>query len=168
MAMNQTLKQLNEFGLIEWLDAIGWVFEHSPWVAEKAWVFRPFSSIDQLHEVMMQNVYEAPLEVQISFLCAHPNLATKLQMSDISQKEQQGVGLDCLSPAEFAEFTAANNLYMEQFQFPFILAVRGQTKEKILASMQERIHHTLEAELGKALSEIHKITLFRLQDIITA
>jgi 2-oxo-4-hydroxy-4-carboxy-5-ureidoimidazoline decarboxylase len=166
--MNYTLKQLNEFELKEWLEAVGWVFEHSPWVAEEAWVFRPFSSIEQLHEIMMQNVLEASLKVQISFLCAHPNLATKLQMSDISQKEQQGVGLDHLSPAEFARFTESNNHYMERFQFPFILAVRGQTKETILASMQERMEHTLEAELAKALSEIRKITLFRLKDLITA
>lgn len=165
--MNYTLKQLNGFDLKAWLDALGWVFEHSPWVAEKAWTFRPFSSIEQLHKIMMQNIIEASLAEQITFLCAHPNLATKLQMSYISQKEQQGVGLDRLSPAEFTEFTDSNNHYMELFQFPFILAVRGQTKETILASMQARIHHTPEEELEKALSEIYKITLFRLKDLIT-
>src|SRR5690242_4416186 len=132
--MNYSLEVLNELELREWLEAIVWVFEQSPWVAERAWVFRPFSSINQLHEIMMQNVLEATTEARMSLIRAHPNLATKLQMSDISQKEQQDVGLDRLSAEEFAEFTDCNNRYMEQFQFPFIMAVRGQTKASILAS----------------------------------
>jgi 2-oxo-4-hydroxy-4-carboxy-5-ureidoimidazoline decarboxylase len=164
--MEYTLEALNESEINEWLEALGWVFEHSPWVAEKAWIFRPFSSIVQLHQVMMQNVLEASHDVQIMFIRAHPNLATKLQISDISQQEQQGVGLDRLSPEEFAEFTESNNAYMQKFEFPFILAVRGQTKESILASMRERIHHTTAVELDKALNEIRKITLFRLKDLI--
>jgi 2-oxo-4-hydroxy-4-carboxy-5-ureidoimidazoline decarboxylase len=164
--MNYTLEALNELNLKEWREALGWVFENSPWVAEKAWTIRPFSSIDQLHQAMMQNIINAPHETQISFIRTHPNLATKLQMSDISKFEQQGAGLDRLSPEEFGEFTESNNAYMQLFQFPFILAVRGQTKETILASMRERIHHTPEIELEKALSEIRKITLFRLKEVI--
>jgi 2-oxo-4-hydroxy-4-carboxy-5-ureidoimidazoline decarboxylase len=164
--MKYTLDQLNKCNLNEWQEALGWVFEHSPWVAEKAWLFRPFSSTEQLHQVMIQNVLEASHDAVLSLIRAHPNLATKLQMSDISHKEQQGVGLDRLSPEEFAELTESNNLYMEHFEFPFILAVRGQTKESILASMQERIHHTPEEELEKALTEINKITFFRLKDLI--
>jgi OHCU decarboxylase len=164
--MKYTLKQLNESDLNEWQEALGWVFEHSPWVSEKAWIFRPFSSIDQLHQVMMQNVLEASYDQQVNLIRAHPNLATKLQISEISQKEQQGVGLDRLSSAEFAEFTESNDAYMQRFEFPFILAVRGQTKESILASMRERIHHSAEVEQEKALNEIRKITLFRLKDLI--
>jgi 2-oxo-4-hydroxy-4-carboxy-5-ureidoimidazoline decarboxylase len=164
--MIYTLKALNELNLKEWQAALGWVFENSPWIAEKAWAIRPFSSLDQLHQAMMQNILNASHETQISFIRTHPNLATKLQMSDISKIEQQGAGLDRLSPEEFVEFTDSNNAYMQQFQFPFILAVRGQTKETILASMRERIHHTPEIELEKALNEIRKITLFRLEEVI--
>ncbi|QGQ97143.1 2-oxo-4-hydroxy-4-carboxy-5-ureidoimidazoline decarboxylase [Paenibacillus psychroresistens] len=160
------LEVLNESDFNEWQVALGWVFEHSPWVAEKAWIFRPFSSIDQLHQIMLQNVLEASYDQQIQLIRAHPNLATKLQISEISQKEQQGVGLDRLTSEEFAEFTESNDAYMQRFEFPFILAVRGQTKESILASMRERIHHTAEVELAKALNEIRKITLFRLKDLI--
>jgi 2-oxo-4-hydroxy-4-carboxy-5-ureidoimidazoline decarboxylase len=160
------LEALNELNLKEWQEALGWVFENSPWVAEKAWAIRPFSSIDQLHQAMMQNIINASHETQISFIRTHPNLATKLQMSDISKLEQQGAGLDRLSPEEFVEFTESNNDYMQKFQFPFILAVRGQTKETILASMLERIHHKPEIELERALSEIRKITLMRLKEVI--
>jgi 2-oxo-4-hydroxy-4-carboxy-5-ureidoimidazoline decarboxylase len=165
--MKYTLEALNECNISEWQEALGWVFEHSPWVGEKAWIFRPFSSMEQLHQIMMQNVLEASHEMQITLIRAHPNLATKLQISDISQKEQHRAGLDRLTPEEFAEFTESNNTYMDLFDFPFILAVRGQTKETILASMRERIHHTPEMELEKALNEIRKITLLRLKDLIT-
>jgi 2-oxo-4-hydroxy-4-carboxy-5-ureidoimidazoline decarboxylase len=164
--MKYTLEALNKAEFNEWQDALGWIFENSSWVAEKAWIFRPFSSIDQLHQIMLQNVLEASHDQQILLIRAHPNLATKLQISEISQKEQQGVGLDRLSPEEFAEFTESNHAYMQKFEFPFILAVRGQTKESILASMRERIHHKPEEELEKALNEIRKITLFRLKDLI--
>jgi 2-oxo-4-hydroxy-4-carboxy-5-ureidoimidazoline decarboxylase len=165
--MKYSLEALNECNINEWQEALGWVFEHSPWVAEKAWICRPFSSIEQLHQIMVQNVLEASHETQISLIRAHPNLATKLQISEISQKEQQGAGLDRLTPEEFAQFTESNNTYMHLFDFPFILAVRGQTKETILASLRDRIHHSAQVEQVKALSEISKITLFRLKDLIT-
>jgi OHCU decarboxylase len=164
--LKYTLESLNKLNLNQWKEALGWVFEHSPWVAERAWTFRPYSSIGQLHQTMLRVVNEATLEEQLTLIRSHPNLATKLQMSEISQQEQQGVGLDQLSPQEFAEFTASNNRYMQQFNFPFILAVRSQTKESILASMQERIHYTPEVEQEKAMQEIHKITLLRLNDLI--
>jgi OHCU decarboxylase len=167
MQMKYTLEILNELNLNDWLGALGWVFENSPWVAEYAWRFRPFSSVERLHQIMVRRVEEATKKEQISLIRAHPNLATKLQMSDISQKEQQGVGLDQLSPEEFTAFTECNKTFMKKFKFPFILAVRGQTKETILASMRERIHHTIEDERVMAISEIQKISLFRLKDLIT-
>ncbi len=40
-----TLNALNESGQPEFVRLLGGVFEHSPWVAERAWFARPFGSV---------------------------------------------------------------------------------------------------------------------------
>ena len=35
---------------------LGWVFEHSPWVAERAWPRRPFAGVEALHQAMVEQV----------------------------------------------------------------------------------------------------------------
>jgi 2-oxo-4-hydroxy-4-carboxy-5-ureidoimidazoline decarboxylase len=163
-----SLAHINQLEKDPFVELLGWVFEHSPWVAEQAWVHRPFASLTHLHQIMTQIVWEKTDDEQVSLLRAHPDLATRLQMSEISQLEQQGVGLDRLSPAEFNQFTSFNNAYVAKFNFPFIMAVRGQSKETILAAMEERLANTLVAEHEQALQEIYKITQFRLADFIEA
>ncbi|MEP0877682.1 hypothetical protein NDA00_17875, partial [Funiculus sociatus GB2-M2] len=59
------------------VDALGWVFEDSPWVAQKTWMKRPFADVTSLHETMIKVVQEASLDKQLTLICAHPDLATK-------------------------------------------------------------------------------------------
>jgi OHCU decarboxylase len=167
-AVRYTLDNINQLDKDQFVEALGWVFEHSPWVAEQAWLERPFTSLTQLHQAMTQAVRDKTAAEQVALLRAHPDLATRLQMSEISQLEQQGVGLDRLSPEEFSQFSACNQAYVAKFNFPFIMAVRGQSKETILSAMEVRLANTLEEEHEQALQEIYKITHFRLTDLIKA
>ncbi len=91
-----TLDELNASTKDEFVQAIGWVFEHSPWVAERAWRARPFSSFDDLSTKMIQEVQAAKADEQLALLRAHPDLGTRARVSPNSAAEQSGVGLDQL------------------------------------------------------------------------
>ncbi|OXM87334.1 2-oxo-4-hydroxy-4-carboxy-5-ureidoimidazoline decarboxylase [Paenibacillus rigui] len=164
--MEITLGHVNRMTSEAFIESLGWIFEHSPWVAKRAWTARPFSTLEQLHRAMVRVVEEAALSEQLELLRAHPDLAGRLQMTDASVKEQQGVGLDRLTAAEYEQFTAWNRAYTERFGFPFIMAVRGQTKDTIAAAMRQRVGNEPERELETALHEVSKIARFRLNDLI--
>jgi OHCU decarboxylase len=146
-------------------EALGGIFEHSPWVAEGAWRRRPFGSVAALHRAMVE-VMEAGGDMQLRLIRAHPDLAGKAalagELTASSKSEQAGAGLDRLSPEEYARFHELNEAYKDKFGFPFIIAVKGHTKTSILAAFEARLAHDLEAERTKALEEIAKIARFRL------
>ncbi|MBD8070104.1 2-oxo-4-hydroxy-4-carboxy-5-ureidoimidazoline decarboxylase [Bacillus sp. PS06] len=160
------LTELNEINEEAFVDALGEIYEHSPWVAKKAVKYRPFQSIEVLHQAMMEVVSNAPIEDKIALIREHPNLGERIEMSSDSIKEQQGAGLQNLTEEEFASFQELNRAYMEKFGFPFIFAVKGKTKQDVHDSLVERINHSEADEFEKALSEIDKIAGFRLQDKI--
>jgi 2-oxo-4-hydroxy-4-carboxy-5-ureidoimidazoline decarboxylase len=72
-----TLAQANSMSAAEFRAAFGGVFEHSPWVAERAFAARPFASVDALHAAMAGAVKAAGEEAQLALLRAHPELAGK-------------------------------------------------------------------------------------------
>lgn len=148
--------------------AVGWVFEHSPWVAERAWLNRPFAGLDALHKAMTAVVAEASLHEQITLIRAHPDLGAKARMSDASVGEQAGAGLDRLTPGEFDRLRHLNAAYREKFGFPFIYAVKGSTKHDILEALESRLHGEPEAERATALAHIYRIAQFRLEETVHA
>jgi OHCU decarboxylase len=107
-------------------------------------------------------------EQKLDLIRAHPDLAGRLalakQLTDDSTKEQGSAGLDRLSPEELARFTAINDAYRERFGFPFIMAVKGATKEQILTGFESRIGNSVETETAEALKQIERIALLRLND----
>ncbi|WHY01553.1 2-oxo-4-hydroxy-4-carboxy-5-ureidoimidazoline decarboxylase [Neobacillus sp. DY30] len=157
--------KVNQMNQEEFVRKVGWVFEHSPWVASAAWKNTPYESHETLLQAMIDIVQRAEESKQLALLRAHPDLGTRLQMSQVSQKEQAGAGLDKLSKEEFEEFVSLNQSYVNKFNFPFIMAVKGQSKETILAAMKQRIHNSYEEEYNIALREVYKIAEFRLNDI---
>lgn len=161
-----TIAEINQMNRQEFVENIGWVFEHSPWVANKTWVYRPFPSLNTLYQLMVQAVTEAPIGDQLDLIRAHPDLGGKLKMTSSSSKEQKGAGLNQLSEQEYNQFAALNKAYSAKFGFPFILAVKGHTKESIYQAMKERINHTKEQEFQSALTEIFAISKFRLAEIV--
>jgi OHCU decarboxylase len=158
-----TLNQLSKEAFVEQL---GWVFEHSPWVAEKAWEHRPWASLEALHHSLVQAVQEAPKEAQLALIRAHPDLGSRARMAQASVAEQKGAGLDALTPAEFERIQTLNRAYTDKFGFPFILAVRGKSKADVFKAMEERLPNPPELEFQTALEEIYKIARFRLADLL--
>ncbi|WP_232318189.1 2-oxo-4-hydroxy-4-carboxy-5-ureidoimidazoline decarboxylase [Salisediminibacterium beveridgei] len=147
---------------------VGHVFEHSPWVAESAYdQGGPFLSTDDVYRRMLTAMHAGSEEQKLSLLRAHPDLGGRIQMTEASVAEQKGAGLDQLSAEEYQTLQELNTLYTEKFGFPFILAVKGKTKEEIITNLKERIHHTKEKEFATALHEVGKIAGFRLHDLIT-
>lgn len=165
-----TLDGINGFDKGTFVAAFGDVFEHSPWVAERAWARAPFASGDDLHDAMCQVMQEATPSEQLALIRAHPHLAGKAairgELTEASAREQQGAGLDQCSPEEFAVLTALNAAYEEKFGFPFIIAVKGHTRASIIDAMQSRLANPVETEHVEALRQIERIAGFRLAAMI--
>ena len=158
-----TLDELNDCDRPRFVEAIGWVFENSPWVAERAWARRPFASVDELHEAMTFEVERAPQQEQLALLRAHPDLGTRARMSATSAAEQSEAGFDRMHPAEFERLQRLNAAYSRKFGFPFLFAVKGSTAEHVLAALEERFPATPDVELEEALRQVARIARFRLE-----
>jgi 2-oxo-4-hydroxy-4-carboxy-5-ureidoimidazoline decarboxylase len=146
--------------------ALGDVFEHSPWVAERAYERRPFATPGDLHAAMVDAVRAAPRERQTALLLAHPDLAGKdaraRAMSSSSVSEQASAALDRLSPEEAARIAELNRAYRTRHGFPFIIAVRHYTKAGIFHEFERRIGSDTESEHAWALSQVYAITRMRI------
>ncbi len=161
-----TLKEVNYMEQQEFVEALGWIFEQSPWVAERSWKARPFETVEALHTAMVHAVDVASVAEQLALICAHPDLGKKAKMSDASVDEQAGAGLNQLSAAEFETLNRLNSAYKNKFDFPFIYAVKGATKEEILQALEKRLSNDKNSEWSTALRQIVRIAWFRLSEEI--
>jgi len=162
-----TLDQLNASSQPDFVGAVGDIFEHAPWVAERAYAARPFANVTALHDAMMAVVRGASRVEQLAFLRGHPELGGKVAragaMTADSVAEQGGLGLDRLSDDQFDRFERANAAYAAKFGFPFIVCVRHQASAvSILANFEQRVGNDPETEFAAALAEIGHITRLRL------
>jgi 2-oxo-4-hydroxy-4-carboxy-5-ureidoimidazoline decarboxylase len=160
------LNSINELNKAEFIEKLGWVYEHSPWIAERSWEYKPFISVEDLKQKMEVVVQNASLSEKLQLIKSHPDLAARIDMAEASVKEQSAAGLNSLSPDEYEEFHALNNQYKEKFGFPFIFAVRGSDKTVIKAEMKRRIGLDQANELKEAIKQIHLIASHRLSDFI--
>lgn len=163
---------LNALSQDAFTDLLGGIFEHSAWVAQQAWTRRPFADELDLHRAMCAAVAHAGIDAQLTLIRAHPQLAGKAavrgELTDASTREQRGAGLDQCTPEEFARITRLNDDYQRRFGFPFILAVRGHTRQSIIDTMAARIARTHDEEIAEALRQIERIAAFRLADMIVS
>ncbi|GAK69007.1 hypothetical protein RRU01S_03_01760 [Agrobacterium rubi TR3 = NBRC 13261] len=157
----------------EFISRFGGVFEHSPFIAERAYDagnLREPLTASTVHAALTQQFRAASQEERLGVLCAHPDLAGKLAiaggLTEDSRKEQAGAGLDRLSPQEHARFTELNAAYVEKNGFPFIIAVKGLTKDGILRAFETRIENNAQDEFAKATAQVEKIALLRLSAIL--
>jgi OHCU decarboxylase len=150
----------------DFIARFGHIFEHSPWVVERAWERRPFADVEALHAAFMAVVDEAGEHAQLKLIEAHPELAARVALTEASAAEQQGAGLRDLTPAEFERFSELNAQYRRKFGFPFVICVRLQTKLSILANFERRLEHDEVTERGEAITEIGKIAMLRLHDLM--
>ena len=159
---------VNALGAVAFAGRFGDVAERSPWVAEAAFAARPFADREALVAAFAGVVRAAPREAQLALLRAHPDLADRAavagDMAEESRREQAGAGLDRLTPAEFARFGDLNARYRERFRFPFIFAVKGASKEAILAAFEARIGNDGETERTAALAHVERILRLRIED----
>lgn len=163
-----TLEEINNLDRPAFVGALGWIFEHSPWVAEEAWRMRPFDNLDALLAAMASAVRLAGREKQLALILAHPDLGTRAKMSSASVGEQAGAGLDQLSAEEMNRLQELNAAYTARFGFPFVLAVKGATKNEILRALEQRLGEEPESEIQTALMQIERIAWFRLSSAVVA
>ncbi|MEM7064173.1 MAG: 2-oxo-4-hydroxy-4-carboxy-5-ureidoimidazoline decarboxylase [Cyanobacteria bacterium P01_B01_bin.77] len=163
--MAHTITELNQMTQAEFVMTLGDVFEHTPSIAEQAWHQRPFTDIANLHQTMGTLVEQMPATAQLALIRAHPDLGSRVHMAAASVQEQTSVGLNRLSSSEYEQFQTLNTTYQTKFGFPFIMAIRGQTKDEILAAFTQRLQNTPASERQRALLEIQKIARFRLDDL---
>lgn len=161
-----TLADINALDTAAFVARFGALFEHSPWVVERAAALRPF---DDLHAGLMRAVRTAAPAEQLALINAHPELAGKAAidrtLTDASAAEQAAAGLDRLAPAEYDRFHALNTAYRTRFGFPFIICVRLTNKAGILAAMEARQANDRDTEIATALGQIGDIVRLRLGDL---
>ena len=168
-----TLSQLNAASATEAAQMLDGLYEHSPWIAERALAQRPFTSLAHLKHAMAQVLDAAGREAQLGLIRAHPELAGKAMVSKTltaeSTNEQTKAGLTDCTPQEFAKIQRLNADYNAKFGWPFILAVRGPrgvglNKAQIIEAFERRLHGHPDFELQECLRNIHRIVEIRLND----
>lgn len=165
-----SMGEINTMAPQAFLAAFGGVFEHSPWIAERAFAARPFADVGALHAAMAGAVRRASRDEQLALLRAHPELAGKEAqsgtMTAASTSEQGGAGLNALTREEMNRICELNRRYREKFGFPFIIAVRKHTKDGILREFVRRVDNDAETELANCLEQIFIITRLRLDGLV--
>ncbi|MBB4952801.1 OHCU decarboxylase [Agrobacterium vitis] len=158
----------------EFIAQFGGVFEHSAFIAERAFdqglIHEPLT-LAGVHGGLCAVFRAASHAERLGVLRAHPDLAGKLalagELTQDSRNEQAGAGLDRLSAGEHDRFSALNSTYTEKFGFPFIVAVKGLTKHDILTAFEARVDHGPEAEFSTACEQVEKIARLRLETMLT-
>jgi len=166
------LAELNACSKSDFITALANIFEHSPWIAEQAAASRPFAGALQLLEAMKTVVERAPAELRLALIRAHPDLANKTQraagLTAESTAEQDSVGLDRLSDAEYEAFELVNNAYRSKFGFPYIVCVRRHTRDSILRDFARRLPNDAATEMKASIEEIGRIAALRLDQLVTS
>ena len=172
-AATVTLDQVNAASAADMARLLDGIYEHSPWIPQRAAARAPFASLAQLKHALVQAVREASRDEQLGLIRAHPELAGKAMVAQTltaeSTNEQGKAGLTACTPEEFARIQQLNADYNARFGFPFILAVRGPRgtglgKAEIIATFARRLDNPLDIEFAEALRNTHRIADIRLDD----
>jgi OHCU decarboxylase len=155
----------------DFVTAFGGIFEHSAWIADRAYALGLGPTHDMatgVHSVLCRIFRSASHEERLGVLIGHPDLAGKLgaanNLTAESTSEQAGAGLDSLTDAERETFQNLNAQYVEKHGFPFIIAVRDNTKASIMAAFHIRIDHDTDVEFGTACRQVERISELRLME----
>ena len=172
-AATVTLDQVNAASAADMARLLDGIYEHSPWIPQRAAARAPFASLAQLKHALVQAVREASRDEQLGLIRAHPELAGKAMVARTltaeSTNEQGKAGLTACTPEEFARIQQLNADYNARFGFPFILAVRGPRgtglgKAEIISTFARRLANLPDVEFAEALRNIHRIAEIRLDD----
>ena len=151
----------------------GGIFEHSPWIADRAYDLELGPAHDRaagVHSALARMFRSASYDERLGVLRAHPDLAGKLaaakRLTAESTSEQSSAGLDALTDDERTQFTDLNTAYTEKHGFPFIIAVRDHDKGSILSAFERRIANDTETEFTEACKQVERIARLRLEDLL--
>jgi 2-oxo-4-hydroxy-4-carboxy-5-ureidoimidazoline decarboxylase len=166
----KSLSDLNACDKDDFVAALANIFEYSPWIAEHAAAGRPFAGVTALFDAMKAAVDDAAPELRIALIKAHPDLANKTHraagLTEESNAEQNSVGLDRLSDAEYEAFERVNNAYRAKFGFPYIVCVRRHTRDSILRDFERRLPNDAATETQKSIEEICRIAALRVDQLV--
>jgi OHCU decarboxylase len=163
--------QLDRQGFLE---KFGAIYEHSPWIAERAFdgELGPANDTATGLAVALRNQFRLATEAErLAVLRAHPDLAGRLaaakQLTAESTAEQASAGLDALTDEERSTFTHLNAAYVAKFAFPFIIAVRDYTKPEIMHAFEQRLGNSRETEILTAEKQVERIAELRIRNLLT-
>jgi chitin deacetylase len=149
----------------------GSIFEHSSWIAERAFELELGPAHDSaagLHNALTRMFRSASQAERLAVLKAHPDLAGKLaaakRLTPASTAEQASAALDALTDDERSRFQRLNADYVAKHGFPFIIAVRDNSKATILAAFQTRLANDTETEFATACNQVERIAELRLKE----
>ena len=164
------LHALNTCTESDFVVALANIFEYSPWVADQAFAARPFAGISALFAAMKAAVERAPEALRLELIKAHPDLVDKTRRAEgltaESAAEQNSVGLDRLSDAEYEAFERINNAYRAKFGFPYIVCVRRHTRDSIPLDFERRLQNDAATETASSIEEICRIAALRLDQLV--
>jgi chitin deacetylase len=153
------------------VEKYGSIFEHSPWIADRAYDLELGAAHDSatgLHNALTRIFRSASPDERLGVLKAHPDLAGKLaaakRLTPESTAEQASAALDALTDEERDRFQRLNGEYVGKHGFPFIIAVRDNTKATILAAFESRIANDTPTEFATACRQVERIAELRLKD----
>ena len=156
----------------EFVRQFGLVFEHSEWIAERAFEleFGPsHDCLEGVHSLLCRAFRATSEKERMRVVLAHPDLAGKLaqarRLTAASASEQASAGLDALTDLERNTFEEYNTRYRQKFQFPFIVAVRDHTRKSILLTFEKRLQNSQEEEFKEACRQIERIAWHRLKSM---
>lgn len=149
------------------------LYEHSPWVIEKAFESikkdSKYDKLDEFHKILSTTVLNETDELQMSLIKAHPMLAGKQakndELTDFSTNEQKSAGLNSCTNEEIKLFDELNKTYFDKFDFPYILAVKGRNKKEIIENFKSRLENKIDDEKKEALKQINQIAEIRIKGI---
>jgi len=163
----------SQLGRDEFVSRFGSIFEHSPFLAERAFEGELGPANDTatgLHFALRTQFRAATEAERLAVLKAHPDLAGKLaaakRLTAASTEEQQSAGLDALTDEERQKFTHLNGAYTEKFGFPFIIAVKDNTKASIMDAFERRLGNSRWTEFATACAQVERIALLRLKTML--
>ena len=169
-----TLNEINQFSPAEFSSAFGAVYEHSPWIAERAFTLKPitgFSSRAAVLAALVAAVQSANEAEKLALLNSHPELAGKEAsagtLTNESTREQAAAGLSAMTAADVAALREMNAAYRAKFDFPFIIVARNNTQAAIFGAIESRLQNTRAMEFNNNLMQVGEIARLRLLDLMT-
>ena len=161
-----SIEKINRLSENEFIGTFGNIFEKTNWIANRAFNSKPYRNFNEFISTIIKIYENSSKEDCIKIFNAHPELAVEKKLTEDSHKEQKGANLNRCNNEEFNEFKNLNYEYKKKFGFPFIIAVKGKNKSKILINFRKRIKNEIDLEFEEAKNQVKKIATFRLKEII--